>query len=263
MNQLRHARSNLASSDPYNHALRAVLHGLLRGFLVRGRLRLALAASSFGHAGGTSANCVVRVDATGIGVWCRTVRSLPALVFGEGQNFSTDRRILEILAKLFLIDCAARGKSIGAAVGLFSTHTLAMPSFKKQKLSGSAPSLDSAAHKSKQPESSAPAKSILKPAPRKEPEPEHESSEDEDNEELDEDAEVEEEQDEVTQGDDPAGAVAKKTFADLGVRDELCEACANLKFTNPTPIQEQSIPLALEGRDVIGLAETGSGKTAA
>jgi len=47
------------------------------------------------------------------------------------------------------------------------------------------------------------------------------------------------------------------------VRDELCEACANLKFTNPTPIQEQSIPLALEGRDVIGLAETGSGKTAA
>lgn len=57
--------------------------------------------------------------------------------------------------------------------------------------------------------------------------------------------------------------VAKKTFADLGVREELCDACENLKFTTPTPIQAQAIPLALEGRDVIGLAETGSGKTAA
>jgi len=56
---------------------------------------------------------------------------------------------------------------------------------------------------------------------------------------------------------------SKKTFADLGVRDELCDACANLNFTTPTPIQTQAIPLALQGRDVIGLAETGSGKTAA
>ncbi len=59
------------------------------------------------------------------------------------------------------------------------------------------------------------------------------------------------------------GEGSRKTFADLGVREELCEACANLKFTHPTPIQEESIPLALEGRDIIGLAETGSGKTAA
>lgn len=54
-----------------------------------------------------------------------------------------------------------------------------------------------------------------------------------------------------------------KSFADLGVREELCEACAALGYKAPTPIQDQAIPLALSGRDVIGLAETGSGKTAA
>ncbi|KAF2788315.1 putative ATP-dependent RNA helicase [Melanomma pulvis-pyrius CBS 109.77] len=57
--------------------------------------------------------------------------------------------------------------------------------------------------------------------------------------------------------------VSKKTFADLGVIESLCEACVNLGYKHPTPIQEQSIPLALEGKDIIGLAETGSGKTAA
>lgn len=54
-----------------------------------------------------------------------------------------------------------------------------------------------------------------------------------------------------------------KTFADLGVTESLCDACANLDFTTPTAIQTESIPIALSGRDIIGLAETGSGKTAA
>ena len=54
-----------------------------------------------------------------------------------------------------------------------------------------------------------------------------------------------------------------KTFKDLGVREELCDACASMGFTKATPIQREAIPLALAGRDVIGLAETGSGKTAA
>ena len=54
-----------------------------------------------------------------------------------------------------------------------------------------------------------------------------------------------------------------KTFQDLGIIESLCEACTALGYKAPTPIQEQSIPYALQGRDLIGLAETGSGKTAA
>ncbi|KAL7266642.1 ribosomal RNA processing protein [Rhizina undulata] len=55
----------------------------------------------------------------------------------------------------------------------------------------------------------------------------------------------------------------KKTFKDLGVMDSLCEACATLGYKHPTAIQAESIPIALTGKDLIGLAETGSGKTAA
>ena len=62
----------------------------------------------------------------------------------------------------------------------------------------------------------------------------------------------------------PAGEdVARKTFADLGIIPELCDACRSLGFEWPRPIQTETIPYALDGRDLIGLAETGSGKTAA
>lgn len=53
------------------------------------------------------------------------------------------------------------------------------------------------------------------------------------------------------------------TFKDLGIISALCDACSALSYKAPTPIQKEAIPLALSGRDVIGLAETGSGKTAA
>jgi ATP-dependent RNA helicase DeaD len=53
------------------------------------------------------------------------------------------------------------------------------------------------------------------------------------------------------------------TFADLGLSATTLEALAHLGYEHPTPIQEQTIPLLLEGRDVIGQAQTGTGKTAA
>ena len=52
------------------------------------------------------------------------------------------------------------------------------------------------------------------------------------------------------------------TFADLGLRPELLKAVAEQGYTEPTPIQVQAIPLVLTGRDVMGGAQTGTGKTA-
>ncbi|KAG6829744.1 ribosomal RNA processing protein [Tricholoma furcatifolium] len=54
-----------------------------------------------------------------------------------------------------------------------------------------------------------------------------------------------------------------KSFLDLGLCDPLLKALEKLKYTTPTQIQAQCIPPALSGRDIIGIAPTGSGKTAA
>ncbi len=64
----------------------------------------------------------------------------------------------------------------------------------------------------------------------------------------------------------PAGAVSPQTtssFAALGLNEGLLRAVEGMGFTSPTPVQEQAIPLALQGRDVLASAMTGSGKTAA
>ena len=52
-------------------------------------------------------------------------------------------------------------------------------------------------------------------------------------------------------------------FRDLGLRAEMAEKCERIGFNEPTPIQKQAIPVILQGGDVIGTAETGTGKTAA
>lgn len=52
-------------------------------------------------------------------------------------------------------------------------------------------------------------------------------------------------------------------FESLGLQPEFVQAVEKMGFTEPTPIQSSAIPLLLEGRDVIGQAQTGTGKTAA
>lgn len=53
------------------------------------------------------------------------------------------------------------------------------------------------------------------------------------------------------------------TFADLGLVDTLVNRLSSLGYETPTPIQARAIPTLLEGKDVVGLAQTGTGKTAA
>src|SRR5690349_12437538 len=53
------------------------------------------------------------------------------------------------------------------------------------------------------------------------------------------------------------------TFAELGLSEPILEALKHLGYEKPTPIQEQTIPALLQGRDIIGQAQTGTGKTAA
>lgn len=52
-------------------------------------------------------------------------------------------------------------------------------------------------------------------------------------------------------------------FEELSISEKIIKAVYNMGFEEPTPIQEKAIPVALEGRDIIGQAQTGTGKTAA
>ena len=63
----------------------------------------------------------------------------------------------------------------------------------------------------------------------------------------------------ITQDD----VFSSTTFKEIGVCDEICETLNSIGFKNPTKIQAETLKYALAGKDLIGLAETGSGKTAA
>ena len=58
-------------------------------------------------------------------------------------------------------------------------------------------------------------------------------------------------------------AQTDSSFYGLGIAPRLLEMLERAKFTVPTPIQRKSIPLAIEGKDLIGIAQTGTGKTLA
>ncbi len=53
------------------------------------------------------------------------------------------------------------------------------------------------------------------------------------------------------------------TFLELNLSNPVIRALSNMGFEEATPIQEQTIPLAMQGKDLIGQAQTGTGKTAA
>lgn len=52
-------------------------------------------------------------------------------------------------------------------------------------------------------------------------------------------------------------------FEELGLHEDILEGIRPMNFDRMTPVQEQTIPVIMEGRDLIGCAQTGTGKTAA
>jgi ATP-dependent RNA helicase RhlE len=68
----------------------------------------------------------------------------------------------------------------------------------------------------------------------------------------------------ITETEEELGAVdGAFSFESLGLSEQVLKAVSDAGYSSPTPIQQQAIPLVLKGRDVIGLAQTGTGKTAA
>ena len=54
-----------------------------------------------------------------------------------------------------------------------------------------------------------------------------------------------------------------ESFASMGLPESLLDSLNRMDYQKPTPIQAEAIPVALSGRDVLGSAQTGTGKTAA
>src|SRR3569833_2618818 len=61
---------------------------------------------------------------------------------------------------------------------------------------------------------------------------------------------------------DAAQNVAPIRFEDFGLSADILRALADQGYVHPTPIQAEAIPIVLQGRDVMGAAQTGTGKTA-
>ncbi len=62
---------------------------------------------------------------------------------------------------------------------------------------------------------------------------------------------------------EPVAGPSRPSFKSFGLIDPLVEALEQMNFKQPTEIQAEALPHALQGRDIIGVASTGSGKTAA
>lgn len=77
-----------------------------------------------------------------------------------------------------------------------------------------------------------------------------------------EDAGDDEEDGPTPEDEAAAEEAARTTFADLGLSEPILRAVSEAGYLHPTPIQEQAIPVVLMGRDVLGCAQTGTGKTA-
>ena len=58
-------------------------------------------------------------------------------------------------------------------------------------------------------------------------------------------------------------ACSLTNFSDFNLNDALTRALTEEKYVTPTPIQAQTVPIVMSGSDVIGIAQTGTGKTAA
>jgi ATP-dependent RNA helicase RhlE len=65
-----------------------------------------------------------------------------------------------------------------------------------------------------------------------------------------------------TPNNNETGAAPPVRFADFGLAPEILRALSDQGYVHPTPIQSQAIPIVLQGRDVMGAAQTGTGKTA-
>ncbi|MDP3789871.1 MAG: DEAD/DEAH box helicase, partial [Candidatus Omnitrophota bacterium] len=61
----------------------------------------------------------------------------------------------------------------------------------------------------------------------------------------------------------PQSQQTSASFYGLGIAPKILEVLDRMKFTTPTPIQHKAIPIAAEGKDIIGVAQTGTGKTLA